>query len=291
MTHSTGYCQIAYEAHDDLTLGRFYTDNGFVPELETLPEKIFPWLDYAKIGKELRESEGGVFTPNGYVVRSGEISEVYKKGDAVSLEKPGYTVLLKVAKGYINDTKYKNDPVAFLKLPADDKAVSQAVEAVDAASLKECTLFVVDCMVPSLTENISDSLYGSDGDSYGLVNELAWRLQQMNEENDILTYKAMLEAAPDDISLEEALDLICQTDRFILLPEITSPASYATKEIQRSISFGNNHELEQFFDLAAYGRYLIEKIGIAETSYGMLEPYNGQTVVQCIDRPSQQIMQ
>ena len=62
MTHSTEHCQIAYEAHDDQSLGKFYADNDFMPELETLSERIFPWLDYGKIGKEMREGEGGVFT-------------------------------------------------------------------------------------------------------------------------------------------------------------------------------------------------------------------------------------
>lgn len=30
MTYSTEYCQIAYKAHDDASLGKFYADNGFV---------------------------------------------------------------------------------------------------------------------------------------------------------------------------------------------------------------------------------------------------------------------
>lgn len=80
MTHSLESCQIAYEAHDDETLGKFYADNGFVPELEQLPENVFAWLDYGKIGKEMREGEGGVFTPHGYVVQNGELLQVYQGG-------------------------------------------------------------------------------------------------------------------------------------------------------------------------------------------------------------------
>lgn len=47
-------------------LGRFYAGNGFMPEYETLPDKIYEHLDFAKIGREARESEGGVFTQRGY---------------------------------------------------------------------------------------------------------------------------------------------------------------------------------------------------------------------------------
>ena len=173
MTYSTEYCQIAYEAHDDASLGKFYADNGFVPELETLSEKIFPWLDYAKIGQEMREGEGGVFTPHGYVVRNGEIVQRYQSSDAIPTEKPDYTVLLRVTKGYFNDPKYDNALVTFLNLPADDMALSQAVETVGAASPEECSFAAEDCMVPSLTEKISDALCKTDGDCYGLVKELA----------------------------------------------------------------------------------------------------------------------
>ena len=58
---SAGECQVLYEATSDEALGRFYVDNGFVPETENLPEALYELLDYAKIGKEMRQGEGGVF--------------------------------------------------------------------------------------------------------------------------------------------------------------------------------------------------------------------------------------
>ncbi len=120
MTYSVEHCQIAYEAYDNASLGRFYANNGFVPELEALPEKIFQWLDYAKIGKEMRENESGVFTPNGYVVQDGEIVHKYQSSDAIPTEKLDYAILLRVKKSYFDDTEYDNDLIAFLKLPASD---------------------------------------------------------------------------------------------------------------------------------------------------------------------------
>jgi hypothetical protein len=119
------------------------------------------------------------------------------------------------------------------------------------------------------------------------MNELARQLQQLNNTGDIPTYKAMLEAAPKDISLEEALDLAYQTESFSLLREVSSPADYAAKEIHRLMSYENDVGLEKYFDLPGYGRHIIEKNGIAETSYGLLEPQDGQTVEQCLGRPDQ----
>ena len=41
MTHSTEHCQIAYEAHDDPSLGKFYADNDFVPALERVSDEVY----------------------------------------------------------------------------------------------------------------------------------------------------------------------------------------------------------------------------------------------------------
>lgn len=67
--HSTESCHVVSDVFDDEQLGRFYAGKGFMPEYETLPDKIYEHLDFAKIGREARESEGGVFTQRGYTRR------------------------------------------------------------------------------------------------------------------------------------------------------------------------------------------------------------------------------
>ncbi len=289
MTYSTSDCHVVYEADNDALLGRFYADNGFVKELETLPERIFPWLDYGKIGKEMREGEGGVFTPNGYVVQNGEIEEVYQNGGAIPTQRPDYAVLLKVTKGFFNGPEYDNDLVTFLKLPTSDDELFRAVGEVEAASPEECAYSALDCIVPRLTEKISDALEETDGDCYGLVSELARQLQKLDSEGGIPKYKAMLEAASEDISLVEVLDLCRETERFSLMREMSSPSDYAAKEVQRLMSHENDEGLEKYFDLPEYGHYIMEKNGISETSYGLLEPLEGQTVEECLGRPEHHI--
>ena len=144
-------------------------------------------------------------------------------------------------------------------------------------------------MAPSLTEKISDVLYASEGDCYGLVNELAEQLRQIETENWLLTYKAMLAEAPGDLSLEEALDLAFMTEEFELLTDTASPAEYAKVEIQRMLSLAGDNGLSLFCNLDNYGRYLLEQRATAETEYGLLEPQNGMTVDQCLNRPGQSL--
>ncbi|WRS28796.1 antirestriction protein ArdA [Oscillospiraceae bacterium MB08-C2-2] len=138
MTHSMAHCQIAYEAHDDQSLGKFYADNDFVPALEKVSDEVYAYLDFGKIGKEMREGEGGVFTPRGYVVQNGEIAAQYHSGDSVPLVKPDYAVLLRVTKGYFNAPAQEDTPAVYLKLPAEDAAFHQAMDAVGADSPEEC---------------------------------------------------------------------------------------------------------------------------------------------------------
>lgn len=283
MTHSMKDCHVVYEAHDDSTLGKFYADNDFVQKLENVPDEIYECLDFGKIGKEMREGEGGVFTPHGYVVQNGEIVQRYQAGDAISTEKPDYTILLRVIKGY---PEHHNAPAAFLKLPADDMALQQAMKTVGVASPEECSFAAEDCMVPALTEKISDAIYESDGDCYGLVDELARQLKNMNAKGNLLTYKAMLKSAPLDITLEDALDLSYQTESFSVIREASTPAEYARFMLSK-YCIECEKELFASADLYQYGKRLMKEKGVLLTEYGVLWSLTGQTVEQCLQRPDQ----
>lgn len=283
-THSMTDCQIAYEAHDDASLGRFYVENGFPVIPENLPEILYDILDYESIGRKARMNEGGVFTSKGYVVQNGEIAQTYRGGGAVPLEKPAHTIMLEVCRGYFNDPAYDNDQSEFPLLPADDGILDRAIAQVDAASIEECSLRAVDCIVPKLTELISDSLYAADGDCYGAVNELARQLKNLSDSGRLVTYKAMMEAAPQDITLEEAIDLAGQTESFALLRGLDDASGYAERELRRMMAQEHDTGLERFVNLYGYGLFLMEKDQIAETAYGLLEPLDCRTVEQCLGR-------
>lgn len=286
MADSRDHCQVVYEADDDTTLGKFYADNDFIPQLENLPYSVYKWLDFSKIGKEMREGEGGVFTTHGYVVQNGEISQAYQSGDAILRQKPEHMVLLRMTKGGFNDLDYDNDLSTLLKLPASDQELFHAVGEVGAASPEECTLVAVDCIIPQMTEKITDELKATDGDCYGLVNELAEQFMRLNREGGIPICKAMLMEAPEDISLEEVLDLACQTDGFSILREAITPTDYAEAELLKCAVPLREY---LFADAALYhyGEKLMEHNKAALTDYGILITRNGQTVEQCLNRFSQ----
>ena len=66
-------CYHVVDAADDTQLGRFYAENGFLPELDGISDQVFGLLDFARIGKLMRTGENGVFTKNAYVVQHSEL--------------------------------------------------------------------------------------------------------------------------------------------------------------------------------------------------------------------------
>lgn len=72
LAYSTDCCNYV-PAYTDEELGRFYAENDFLPELEDVSDEIYRLLDFGKIGKTVREGEGGVFTSRGYVVQTNDL--------------------------------------------------------------------------------------------------------------------------------------------------------------------------------------------------------------------------
>ena len=275
MTHITADCQIAYEAHDDESLGRFYAENGFAPELEVLSEKIFPWLDYAKIGKELREAEGGVFTPSGYVVHSGEMSCRYSSENLIYPQKPDYVFLLEISMLPQDDEPNDQNRVT-VKLPYPEETLKSALSEIGADSIEGCCFYKYESTIPQLAE-----AFGFLEDIHQL-NELAHVIAGFTKEQ-AYTYKAMLDAAPKDITVSEALELSEQIQNYSVIREAATPAEYA-KYMLSKYCIEQQDELFSCANLQRYGEKLITEKGIALTDYGALCSLDGQTVEQCLTR-------
>lgn len=283
-THSMDDCQFAPRVYGDEALGRFYVENGFPVIPENLPEILYEILDYESIGRKARMAEHGVFTSGGYVVQSGAVAQVYHAGGAQP-EKPDYTVLLDVALGGWDDPATDNPPTP-LKLPADNAALRRTVRETGAASTEECSFTAVDCAVPRLTELVNDELRESDGICFGAINTLAEQLEVLDRDGRLPVFKAMLEAAPDNLTLDEAIDLAGQSADFALAQNASDPTDYARAALEKC-EIPLREELLHGANLHRYGEKLMERDMAVSTDYGLLRPLDGKTVEQCLGRPQQ----
>ena len=259
LASSVNCCHVVPEAADNASLGRFYVDGGFLPEYDGLPETILQNLDYAKIGREARKGEGGVFVDGGgYVVQHEDFVEAAK--DFVPQE-PDYTILLEVRRG---------EQTATLKLPASPQEMNAALDAVGAADWKDVDFQCVDCKAPVLIEAVTEC------GSVEQANRAARTLDVLTD-RQMTVYKALLEAEWFS-SLDEAMEMAGQLDQYILSPEFASAEGVGLSCLQTVMGDDEAALVLPHVNLYAYGVSLIQRFNYSMTTYGAIERRDGEPV-------------
>lgn len=285
LAYSTDCCHVAESVVLDEQLGEFLVENDLVPGLEDMSEKLYRLLDLEQIGKEHRQTGGGVFVASGvsalggYVELESEVMELYETLD-LTPKAPDYAILLEVSKGFFNDPGYDSEKTVQLKLPASPEALSSALEAVEAWDWRETGWSCLDCRVPALTELISDTEEGIDS-----LNDLAQRLADM-EPNTLIAYKALLEAT-DCKDLQSAETLMDSLDNYIVSPRYSSPSEVAKGKLTVILCESDAALLAPHLNLYQYGQALIEACGGILTDYGLIERKDSQPVQTMKDGPNQ----
>ena len=277
LANNTPYCDVVDVAVNDSQLGKFYAENGFVTELEQLPDEAFKiiedMLDYEQIGRKMRQAEGGVFVDrstygySGYVIRHREPELV---NALPAPEKPDYMILLEVCKGYFNDPDYDSDSVVQLKLPASKETLDGALNTLEAADWSELAFTCLDCRIPALIEAVNQT------EDVFAANHAASRFAQMTGEQ-IPKLKSILEVT-GITNLAEAIQLSDQMDSYVYAPEFSSPTDVAKAEIKFSLIEQEAELLIPHVNLHQYGKALLENHNWTLTDYGMISRQDGQPI-------------
>lgn len=242
MAYSTDCCHLVEEAVNDHTLGRFCAANGFVPEADGLSDQTFELLDFAKIGQEFRQNEGGVFTSGGYVQKHDELRQVYDTLD-LTPKTPDYAILVETASG----CQIK------LPLPLGEAMADEPVQC-------------VDCAAPSLI--------GLSG-TIGTWDMLAHRLTYLTVDGELTKYKAVLDAVRCD-ELGRALTLADRLDEYTLDPKVCEPEDVAMERLAAGLSSEDMELLLPRLNLYSFGKDLLEHGGGTITGYGLIQPNGGE---------------
>lgn len=285
IAHSTDCCHVVDTALNDSQLGRFLAENDFLPEAVDLSDGMFELLDFERIGREHRQTEGGVFVertadhPGGYVEQHSALAEVYKPLD-LTPKTPDYTILLEVSKGFFNDPGYDSDKTVQLKLPTSPEELSSALEAVEAWDWREAGWSCLDCQVPMLTDIISDADEGIE-----FLNGLSRRLADM-EPKALTAYKALLEATNCRDLLSASL-LADSLDKYIFSPQYSSPIEVAKGELSTILCDREAEIITPHVNLHQYGQALIRSYNGVLTAYGLIERVDGQPIQGVEESPTQ----
>lgn len=269
LAYSADCCQVAVDVENDAALGRFYAENGFVPKVDDLSDELFELLNFEKIGKEMRQGEGGVFTGSGYVVQHTELVEAYKDMD-LTLKAPDYTILLEISKGHFNDPTYDSDKTALLPLPAEPAAMDAALTAIGAWDWREVGFRCLDCRVPSLISHI-------DGDdNIAHINRLAQKLRAMGRD-ELVKLKAVLEST-EDFSVLGVTCAIDTLEQYDFSPQTGTPEEMAREELGVILPAQDAEKLIPHLNLYAYGQALIQDQECTLTEYGLISREDGQNL-------------
>ena len=260
LSEQAKHCQVAPEATDDASLGRVYAS---IPEVKDVPDKVFELLDFQLLGRRIRQSAGGVFTRQGYVVPDGNWKPTEGQELRIAPEAPTGFFRLELRLG---------EERAELTLPAGQELV-EVRERMEAVGLPNCAVTAFHSRVPQLPAAWATP------ERLDTLNCLAIRLMVLAERDSLalIKYKAVLEVSSIS-SLEDAMALTERLDAYNLNWAAASPEDVARGELRRSMGEENADLLCWYLNLYGYGEALIQQYGGELTDYGLLTRADGQPV-------------
>lgn len=273
-------CQVLYEVHSYAELGRFFVDNGLfpLPVSSYLPEKMYEYLDYAKIGQEVQEREGGVFLKDCYVLPMEPLELLYDGKHPPQLESASAPFLISFSLG--PDT----ESIVSLELPASSQEVAAALDKIDSCCPEECVCRQLDGVLPQARDWLHDM-----GD-FDTLNQLAVQVKELSSRGELTKYKAMLQAT-DCQDFETALLLSTQTQNYTLEVDVHDAEGFAIADLHCLLDEGSAEELIPFVDLQDYGEAIMERYRSELTAYGLLSRIDEQPIQAPQEEPQENMDQ
>lgn len=277
--HSGNCCHVVEDAITDTDLGRFLAENGFVPEVASIPDDAFELLDFERIGKTHREAEGGAYTGFGYVERRSELHHVSAAMD-FQPRKPPYTILLNIAR-FPNTGAPDSCPEPVpVQLPASVEELRDALAKLGKPDWKGVMAAILDCPVPSLNKDIFLE------ENIPQVIEWAKALRTMDEAGCLPKYKALLKAA-DCAEVTEALRLAGPLEEYKFDPTLHTEENVAAAFLAKNIRGDLLERILPHINLWQLGAGLLEASNGALTAYGAISRKDGQPFQDMNDQPGQ----
>lgn len=247
-------CHVLADIHTDEDLGKFYVENGFRDDLDALPDSAYALLDYAKIGKQMRESEAGAFTPHGYVVRTEELQPL---PDYEPQRDINYMIRLALM-NHENEQK-----TAVLDLPATQERMMEVQEELDAPEWFDAQFTGCDAIVPQLNAMLTDV------EDLPRINELAKSLQELKASGLLTKFKAVVSATQCE-SLDDVFDRIEKLSQYCFETIIRDSDALVRDELEFVLGGKDADLIYKHLNREAYAEDVLKQYGAELTPYGMV---------------------
>ena len=281
LAYSTDCCHVVEGVATDAQLGEFYAENGFMPELDDLPDGVFQLLDFDKLGEKMRIEDGGILVNRGYVSPQSNLKQVY---DTLSLvpQTPDYAFRLLIGR-YPFETNDQPEKLVPLTLPATQDELADALNACGAASWNEVVFQIEDSAVPHILEEL-------DCDGIEEMNELAQAIQYRAKQSELTKLKAVLHAS-DCHSIHTATYIAENLDDYLCEFDQRTAEEVASEELRFIVDEQSLSTLKKHVNLFNYGMDVIKENNAAMTPYGLVQRRDGELLQAMDETPSQGGMQ
>ena len=247
-------CHVLADIHTDEDLGKFYVKNGFREDLDALPDSAYALLDYAKIGKQMRESEAGVFTPHGYVVRTEELQPL---PDFEPQREIFYMIRLTLM-NHENEQR-----TAVLDLPATEARLLEVQKELDAPEWFDAQFTACDAIVPRLNTMLTDV------EDLPRINELAQALQELKANGQLTKIKAVIGATQCE-TLDDVFDRIEKLPQYCFETKICDSDALVRDELEFVLGGKDADLIYKHLNREAYAEDVLKQYGAELTPYGMV---------------------
>ena len=247
-------CHVLADIHTDEALGKFYVENGFRDDLDALPDSVYALLDYAKIGKQMREDEAGVFTPHGYVVRTEELELL---PDHEPQREISYMIRLTLM-NHENEQK-----TAVLDLPATEQRMQEVQKELDAPEWFDAQFTGCDAIAPQLNTLLTDV------EDLPRINELAQSLQELKAGGQLTKFKAVVSATQCE-TLDDVFDRIEKLPQYCFETKIRDKDALVRDELEFVLGGKDADLIYKHLNREAYAEDVLKQYGAEITPYGMV---------------------
>lgn len=247
-------CQVLADVNTDEALGKFYVENGFREDLDALPDRAYALLDYAKIGKQMRESEAGAFTPHGYVVRTEELEPL---PDCEPQRELSYMIRLTLM-NHENEQR-----AAVLDLPATEQRLLEVQNELDAPEWFDAQFTGCDAIVPRLNTLLTDV------EDLPRINELAQSLQELKASGQLTKFKAVVGATQCE-TLEDVFDRLEKLSQYCFETKICDKDALVRDELEFALGGKDADLIYKHLNREAYAEDVLKQYGAELTPYGMV---------------------
>lgn len=271
MTYGLDMVMIASNVSNDYELGEFVLNGDLDDDLIQLSDKMVEMLDMAAVGRWNRINQAGEFVGSHYVV-AGEyqIQQIY---DGVRLpaqeqEKP-FVFRLQVAEYPVNDSTETMGTAEWISLPIDRDQADRIAQKHNEGCIEDCTFYGFESIIPQITaDHYGDML------SFVRLNRLAHEIARMKPSEQV-KLKAVLEHEKPG-TIEAVQEVVDHLREYQLDNRIGDADSYFKEYLLRHLDAHFDARWLDGLAVCTEGTNLMQRLGAAETDYGIVSARGGQ---------------